>query len=55
MSGFERDSISSLLSDLFREFGKESNVDALLRLSNRYVKAFSNSQIRKQIYIVFTS
>lgn len=46
MSHFDRDSISSLLNDLFREFGKESNVDTLLRLSNRYVKSFANSQIR---------
>lgn len=46
MNDLEGDSISSLLSNLFREFGREKDVDLLLRLSNRYVKAFSNSQIR---------
>ena len=42
----ERESISALLSDLFREFGRETGTDAFLQKSNRYVKAFSNSQIR---------
>ena len=46
MNGFERDSVSVLLRDLFEEYGKESNVDSLLHLSNRYIKTFSNSQIR---------
>lgn len=47
MSTPQRDSVSELLSRLFSHYGQEGRNDSLLRLSNRFLRTFADSQIRK--------